>query len=184
MCNELKTIARTRQIAMVNHMLGTGSGEHNVHQQHCGTATGAGIDMQRDVDTDLQSSGTPMYLQPFVNVMVDQFKQVYPNVSFGNYMIEQRSYVMGETPFIGKLHDDNCDYTIICYYEIGSGIRGGKLNLFNDNNKLLTTYTPVAGSIKIFSGKHSVSRLYATAGSATNEQNRRSILTVFVNMHK
>jgi len=143
LCNALKIAAQTHGIWGLDQKLGNGGGEHNVYTQY--TLNNI-IDNNTDIPDELHKTytngietteATPTYLQPYLDVLVQAFKSSHPDVAITSYTLEHRSYVMRAEPFIGKLHSDYCEYTTICYYEIGTGICGGQLNLYSDDEKLM-----------------------------------------------
>lgn len=109
-----------------------------------------------------------------VDMMLKFFIKQMPNIKINNYSLEHRIYKMNNEEFIGDIHNDCCEYTIIYYYHIDNTIEGGDLGFYSED-KLYEIYSPKQGDIIIFSGDHQVLKL--------NGKGYRKILTVFINGH-
>jgi len=170
----------------VNYALGDGGGKHTVYNQYI-----VYQDSKLNDSISEQDQNELKVLQPLVDKMLEIFKSEHSEVKIDFYQIEHRLYEMDEKVFQGHIHEDECPYTIICYYKIDSGIRGGELSLYDKNHPLyfsktdayteVETHTPASGDVVIFSGYHGVKNLSATADSVKCHQNQRAILTVFIN---
>ena len=174
------------------YMIGTGGGKHIVYNQWTS-------DKLPQKDTNEYHEF--LDLQPLIQTMLQTFKMFYPDYKTeGNYFYyqtEHRLYIMDEEIFEGEIHNDSCDYTIICYYKIGDKIRGGTLILYEEDEcTIKEKYQPQQGDIVMFSGTHSVGNLYADYQGDDNEKqektnsintkdnlgnNHRAIFTIFIN---
>jgi len=54
--------------------------------------------------------------------MIRVFEERKPDVKIRNYRIEHRVYILDEEKFIGRIHDDSCEFSLVLYYRIDSGI--------------------------------------------------------------
>jgi hypothetical protein len=117
------------------------------------------------------------YLAVFVTIIMEYFKTALKTVKIANYRLEHRVYIMDEESFIGKIHDDSCEYSVILYYLIDDEIVGGELNFYDDDaTMILDCYQPKVGDMVILSGVHAVGKLYATKKYA-----KRCILILQIN---
>jgi hypothetical protein len=118
------------------------------------------------------------HLAIFVDKMMEYFKSAMKSVKIENYRVEHRVYIMNkEEKFIGKIHDDSCEYSVILYYRIDDGIVGGTLHFYDDDAKIiLDSHTPKLGDLVILSGVHAIGEL-----SATLPNSKRSILILQIN---
>jgi len=163
-----------------NYIIGDGGGNHVVHGQY----------MSDEIDPVLTwCDEPPEATVDMIEIMLSIFRSKVPDVEIDTLWVEHRSYIMDETPFHGQKHDDCSPYTIICYFEIGTGIIGGNVAFYTkpedpydiESGEIESVYTPEVGDVVIFSGDHAVTELKATKESISTNQNRRSILTICVN---
>jgi len=138
----------------------------------------------------------PKYLVKLTKFMLCLFEKEFPNVQIINIYTEHRLYIFDDKPFIGTIHHDRAQYTVLCYLDIGTDIVGGELAFYNgkcgvdefDNHDVhvhnhVMMHGTFAGSIKpkigdivIFNGLHSITKTYASGKS-----NRRAIWALFIN---
>jgi hypothetical protein len=158
-----------------DYIIGMGGGKHIVYGQWWSKYVATNL-----YDPDLFD------LRYLITEMMNLFKWNYPNLIVNRYWIEHRAYHMDQDVFVGNQHNDASNFTIICYYEIGTGIIGGHLKIYDYIDPSSPTiscvheYVPIQGDIIIFSGVHQVDKLHATKESIEIGQNRRSMLTIFI----
>lgn len=156
---DVSTLDHTKVI--MDHQVGFGGGKHLI----------------RDIwDSTLDNIKDQNKMAPFVNAMLKCFQTHNKNIVIRNYRIEHRVYVLDEEKFIGKIHDDSCEYSIILYYRIDDQIQGGELNFYDDDGEtILDVHKPNVGDLVILNGVHAVGEMY------TKSEATRSILIVQIN---
>lgn len=128
-------------------------------------------DSRQDSDSELGP------LEPFVSEMLRHAIAVLPHVSVHNYRLEHREYVMGAESFVGAMHDDSCEYSVLYYPRIDSGIVGGELQFHDQNTyEVISSYLPRVGDLLVITGLHPVATL-----STTQEDQVRTILIMHIN---
>ncbi len=139
---------------------------------------GFGIHLIKDIwDSTIDSLQELTYLAPFVKKMMDIFTHNFKDVKIDNYRVEHRVYIMDKNSFIGKVHDDSCEYSVILYYRIDNAIVGGTLHFYDDEAEtILDSYTPHVGDLVVLNGVHAIGELYATIPNQ-----KRSILILQIN---
>lgn len=98
-------------------------------------------------------------------------------ISIDNYRIEHRVYILDDEKFVGRIHDDSCEYSLVLYYRIDKDVRGGRLNFYDDDAKnIVDFHDPQVGDLVILNGVHAVGELYAISNKSV-----RSIIIVHIN---
>jgi hypothetical protein len=160
-----------------NYMLGAGGGIHNVLFQ--GDITSSFVDSPDSSDSLSDRSKVPPYFFRLTKKMLDIFSKALPSVNVEELYAEHRMYFFDHIPFYGEIHDDCSQYTIICYYDIGSDVIGGELGFFDkDESYMIEKIKPVTGDIVIFNGYHGVLKTFAKG-----PDNKRCVWTICVNGH-
>ena len=138
---------------------------------------GGGKHLIRDIwDSQLDEIGEQRGLQTIVGEMIDTFKKLYA-ISIDNYRIEHRVYILDDEKFVGRIHDDSCEYSLVLYYRIDKDVRGGRLNFYDDDAKnIVDFHDPQVGDLVILDGVHAVGELYAISKKSV-----RSIIIVHIN---
>lgn len=150
--------------------------EHNNVVMHNKAGQGGGDHILRDIwDSTVDSIDDQQYLAPAAQQMLAYFRGVMPDVVIRNYRLEHRIYIMDNVPFVGKMHDDSCEYSVVHYYRIDPDIRGGLLHFYDDDERALDVYTPKVGDTVVFTGLHSVGELSAVKPAT------RSIIICHIN---
>jgi len=188
LCEDLVVATQTHGIWNVDAKLDGSGGQHIIYEQYIDNNV---IDNDVTIPSGWYAGCTPRgisikceyptYLQPFLDVMVQFFMREYPNVIIKNYILENLSYIMYDEPFTGNISDNYCEYTVICHYEIGSGIHGGELNIYSNDNVLLNTLKPNVGGINICNGLYNRCLLSTTPESIIMGRNRLSVLQMMIN---
>jgi hypothetical protein len=147
----------------VNHWskLGIGGGEHLVNQI---------FHYQKDKFEQIKK-----YTQ-IVELMLSEFQRKFPDVQINDYSLEHRRYVfeVSDEKFIGEIHDDCSQYTLIYYYRLDEGIKCEGLNLINTiNDTINETLIIQQNDLICFSGTHGVKDI---SGNGV-----RAIITLWIN---
>lgn len=140
--------------------------------------TGGGRHLMLDIWDSTQDHPDELKdLRPFVAAMLQVFEAQMKSVTIRNYRVEHRVYVMDKEEFVGRIHDDSCEFTIIWYYHIDPDIVGGALRFFDDDGtREIDSFTPAQNDLLILDGVHALGPM-----SAKRSDTRRSILIVQIN---
>jgi len=138
---------------------------------------GGGLHLLRDIwDSRQDDESSQNALHSLVAQMIHAFKKLKPDVVIKNHRIEHRVYILDEEKFVGRIHDDSCEYSLLLYYRIDSDIRGGTLNFYDDDaEKITDSHVPSTGDLVIFAGVHALGEVYAVKKAI------RSVVIVHIN---